>query len=163
VRAPRKPGLFRYFGGDRPWPAVVVDGDEGEFGLGHFHALAEAIAEHPDLHIKRDRAAADPFDLGIETDGVADLDRGLNTMLETATVTVWPPARRVAVMLAAASIEAMIQPPKMSPDGLVSAGMARCRAESSPRGASACIAPSWVASWWSGEMLAVSMVRASCD
>jgi len=43
----------------------------------------------------------------------------MNTMLETVTVTVWASAKRVVVMPAAASIEAMIQPPKMLPAGLV--------------------------------------------
>jgi hypothetical protein len=58
----------------------------------------------------------------------------MNTMLETATVTTWPLANRVVVIDAAASMEAMIQPPNMLPDGLVSAGIARCRAARSPRG-----------------------------
>src|SRR5882672_6271213 len=58
----------------------------------------------------------------------------MNTMLEAATVTVRPPARWVVVMPAAASMEAMIQPPNISPAGLVSAGIASWRAARSPRG-----------------------------
>src|SRR3954452_13331559 len=55
-------------------------------------------------------------------------------MSVTAAVTTRPCAQLVAVMAPAASIWAMIQPPKMSPDGLMSAGIARVRAASSPRG-----------------------------
>ena len=55
-------------------------------------------------------------------------------MLLTAAVTTRPSARRVAVIAPAASISDMIQPPKISPDGLVSAGIAKVRAASSPRG-----------------------------
>jgi hypothetical protein len=46
---------------------------------------------------------------------------------ETATVTARPPTSRVVVITAAAFIEAMIQPPNMSPAGLVWAGIANCR------------------------------------
>src|SRR5262249_16435535 len=55
-------------------------------------------------------------------------------MLLTATVATRPPAMRVAVIAPAPSISAMIQPPKISPPGLVSAGIAQVRAASSPRG-----------------------------
>src|SRR4051794_4866702 len=55
-------------------------------------------------------------------------------MLLTDAVTTRPPARRVAVIAAAASISDMVQPPKISPSGLVSAGIAQVRAASSPRG-----------------------------
>src|SRR5713226_5360915 len=55
-------------------------------------------------------------------------------MLLTAAVTTRPFARRVAVIAPAASISDMIQPPNISPLGLVSAGIARVRAASSPRG-----------------------------
>src|SRR3954462_497636 len=57
-------------------------------------------------------------------------------MSVTAAVTTRSCAQRVAVIAPAASIWAMIQPPKMSPDGLMSAGIARVRAASSPRGPS---------------------------
>ena len=49
-------------------------------------------------------------------------------------MTVRPPASRLVVMPAAASIEAMIQPPNISPAGLVSAGIASWRTASSPFG-----------------------------
>src|SRR5438309_462168 len=55
-------------------------------------------------------------------------------MLLTAAVTTRPSARLVAVIAPAASISDMIQPPKISPLGLVSAGIARVRAASSPGG-----------------------------
>src|SRR5438132_662315 len=55
-------------------------------------------------------------------------------MLLTAAVTTRPPARFVAVIAPAASISDMIQPPNISPFGLVSAGIARVRAASSPGG-----------------------------
>src|SRR5712691_4485532 len=55
-------------------------------------------------------------------------------MLLTAAVTTRPPARLVAVIAPAASISDMIQPPNKSPLGLVSAGIARVRAASSPGG-----------------------------
>src|SRR5207302_1103110 len=58
-------------------------------------------------------------------------------MLPTEAVTTRPSAHRVAVIAPAASISDMIQPPKMSPLGLVSAGIARVRAASSPRGSPA--------------------------
>src|SRR3954454_11190996 len=57
-------------------------------------------------------------------------------MSVTAAVTTRSCAQRVAVIAPAASIWAMIQPPKMSPDGLMSAGIARVRAASSPLGPS---------------------------
>src|SRR3954471_14397835 len=57
-------------------------------------------------------------------------------MSVTAAVTTRSCAQRVAVIAPAASIWAMIQPPKMSPDGLISAGIARVRAASSPLGPS---------------------------
>jgi hypothetical protein len=44
-------------------------------------------------------------------------------MLLTDAVTTRPSARRVAVIAPATSINDMIQPPKISPDGLVSAGI----------------------------------------
>ena len=56
-------------------------------------------------------------------------------MSVTATVATRPPARRAASMAPAASISAMIQPPNMSPAGLVFAGIARTRDARSPRGA----------------------------
>src|SRR5207237_7513274 len=55
-------------------------------------------------------------------------------MFETETVTTRPPARGVADIFPAESISAMIQPPKMSPRGLQSAGIARVRDASSPLG-----------------------------
>ena len=55
-------------------------------------------------------------------------------MLLTEAVTTRPSARRVAVIAPAESISDMIQPPKMSPEWLVSAGIARVRAANSPRG-----------------------------
>src|SRR3954464_3147929 len=58
-------------------------------------------------------------------------------MPDTATVTTRPSARSVAVIFPALSISAMSQPPKMSPRGLVSAGIARVRLASPPRGAAA--------------------------
>ena len=48
-------------------------------------------------------------------------------MASTATVTLRPSAMRMAMLPAARSICAISQPPKMSPDGLVSAGMAITR------------------------------------
>src|SRR3954447_15224929 len=80
----------------------------------------------------------------------------MNTMLETATVTVWASAKRVVVMPAAASIEAMIQPPNMLPAGLVWAGIAKCRAASSPRGITAS-----AAECWSGGVFAASIIQLS--
>jgi hypothetical protein len=58
-------------------------------------------------------------------------------MFDTATVTTRPFACWVAVIFPAESISAMSQPPKMSPIGLVSAGIARVRLASPPRGAAA--------------------------
>src|SRR5438105_8641302 len=55
-------------------------------------------------------------------------------MFETATVTTRPPACGVADILPAESISDMIQPPKISPLGLLSAGIARVRKASSPFG-----------------------------
>jgi hypothetical protein len=55
-------------------------------------------------------------------------------MLDTETVTTRPPACGVADILPAESISAMIQPPKMSPRGLQSAGIASVREASSPFG-----------------------------
>src|SRR5260221_7034722 len=60
-------------------------------------------------------------------------------MFDTATVTAWPPACCVAVILPAQSISDMIQPPKTCPIRLVSVGIARVREASSPRG--------WAAGW----------------
>src|SRR3569832_2651493 len=48
-------------------------------------------------------------------------------MASAATVAVRPPARRTATVAAARSIWAICQPPKMPPEGLVSAGMAMVR------------------------------------
>ena len=55
-------------------------------------------------------------------------------MFETETVTTSPPACGVADIFPAESISAMIQPPKISPFGLQSAGIARVREASSPLG-----------------------------
>jgi hypothetical protein len=55
----------------------------------------------------------------------------------TEAVTTRPSARCVAVIAPAESIIDMIQPPKMSPAGLVSQGIAKARTASSPRGRSA--------------------------
>lgn len=56
-------------------------------------------------------------------------------MSVTATVATRPCTYADAAMAPAESISDMIQPPNMSPAGLVSAGMARTREASSPRGA----------------------------
>src|SRR6202043_2036018 len=55
-------------------------------------------------------------------------------MFDTDTVTTRPPACGVADIFPAESISAMIQPPKMSPLGLQSAGIASVRDASSPLG-----------------------------
>jgi hypothetical protein len=55
-------------------------------------------------------------------------------MRSTATVTTRPLATVVADIFPAMSISDMIQPPKISPLGLVSVGMASTREASSPRG-----------------------------
>src|SRR3546814_16596988 len=55
-------------------------------------------------------------------------------MASTATVATRPAARAPAVMPPAMSICDSTQPPKMSPLGLASAGMARVRVASVPRG-----------------------------
>src|SRR5882757_3759852 len=55
-------------------------------------------------------------------------------MFDTETVTTRPPACGVADIFPAQSISAMIQPPKMSPRGLQSAGIASVREASSPFG-----------------------------
>src|SRR5437868_15214423 len=55
-------------------------------------------------------------------------------MFETETVTTRPRACGVADICPAGSSSAMIQPPKMSPLGLQSAGIARVREASSPLG-----------------------------
>src|SRR5436305_5031072 len=55
-------------------------------------------------------------------------------MFETETVTTRPPACGVADIFPAESISAMIQPPKMSPLGLQSAGIASVRDANSPLG-----------------------------
>src|SRR6185437_8345818 len=54
--------------------------------------------------------------------------------LETAAVATRPLARVPAETPAARSISDMIQPPKISPAGLVSAGIATVRSDSSPMG-----------------------------
>src|ERR1700687_605341 len=51
-----------------------------------------------------------------------------------ATVTTRPPARRTATMVPARSIWHSSQPPKMSPCGLVSAGIATARSVGSDLG-----------------------------
>ncbi len=55
-------------------------------------------------------------------------------MFDTAAVTTRPWACWVALIFAALSMSDMIQPPKMSPSGLVFAGIASVREASSPRG-----------------------------
>src|ERR1700747_2093289 len=55
-------------------------------------------------------------------------------MPSTATVAQRPRARRTAALAPARSICAISQPPKMSPDGLVSAGIAIARINGSPSG-----------------------------
>ena len=57
-------------------------------------------------------------------------------MSVTATVATRPLAAQVALSPPATSISDMIQPPKISPAGLVSAGMASVRTDSSPLGPS---------------------------
>ena len=54
-------------------------------------------------------------------------------MASTATVATRPAARWVAMLEAARSICDISQPPKMSPAGLASAGMAMVRITGSPR------------------------------
>src|SRR3712207_1122850 len=60
-----------------------------------------------------------------------------NAMSVAATVATRPRASAPAAMPPATSIRDISQPPKMSPAGLVSAGMARVRTASSPLGSSA--------------------------
>jgi len=55
-------------------------------------------------------------------------------MLSMATVATRPPATSLAVTIPARSIWHSSQPPKISPMGLVSAGMATVRSERSPWG-----------------------------
>src|SRR3990170_8413787 len=61
-------------------------------------------------------------------------------MASTATVAARPAARALAVMPPAISICDSTQPPKMSPLGLASAGMASVRVARVPRGLVTCSA-----------------------
>src|SRR5690606_24843243 len=69
----------------------------------------------------------------------------MKVMPSTATVTTRPLTRSMAAMAPAMSIWLITQPPKMSPAGLVSAGMARVLMVSAPLG--------WVASVCMGLVL----------
>src|SRR5436309_5678789 len=65
-------------------------------------------------------------------------------MAVSATVTVRPLARRVATVPPARSICESSQPPKISPCGLASAGMAMARSAGSPRGSRSEVSVAWL-------------------
>src|SRR5690606_5962962 len=65
------------------------------------------------------------------------LTGAMKVIASTATVTTRPVTRSTAAMAPAMSIWLITQPPKMSPAGLVSAGMARVRMVSVPEGSAA--------------------------
>src|ERR1700737_2942492 len=60
---------------DLSWPAIVVDGNEGEDGVGHLDAVALTLAEGPDFDRERDRGTPRAQRLRIAADDVADLHR----------------------------------------------------------------------------------------
>src|SRR3954447_6486758 len=143
---------------DLPWTTIVPNDDEGELGLGHLDALTAPVPEHPNFHIQRDRGASDPLHVGVKADRIANLHwLHEHHVGDGDGDAVWASANRVVVMPAAASIEAMIQPPNMLPAGLVWAGIAKCRAASSPRGRTA-----WSAECWLGGVVAASILKLSC-
>src|SRR6266568_5012070 len=59
----------------RPRPAFVVDGNEGELGIRYLDALALALPQHPDFHGESERRPADADEVGVAADRVADLHR----------------------------------------------------------------------------------------
>src|SRR5205085_4512979 len=112
----------------------LVERDKGEFGGGHLDPPAAALAQYPDLDAQRHRAAPDPDHIGIAAHDVADLDRLQERDVADRGGDDPALGARVAVIAPAESISDISQPPKMSPDGLVSAGIAKVRAANSPRG-----------------------------
>src|SRR5690606_7772826 len=67
------------------------------------------------------------------------LTGAMKVMASTATVTTRPLTRSTAAMAPAMSIWLITQPPKISPAGLVSAGMARVRMVRAPLGSVASV------------------------
>ena len=91
---------------------VGVQRDEGEHAFGHLDFGRAQIAVGDDLDPHRHRRPADPLDLGIDRDQVAQVDRREEPIASIATVATGPCARE-ATMPAAMSIWLSTQPPKM--------------------------------------------------
>jgi hypothetical protein len=101
-----------------------------EDAFGHRDLLLAGAAARPAFDFHGDRRGPDLDDLGVAGDLVADEDRAMEVAV-TATVAVRPFARRVARVPPARSICDSSHPPKMSPHGLVLAGMAMARSAGS--------------------------------
>jgi hypothetical protein len=126
---PRRVGARQFAGA-----AIFTDRDKGELGLRHFDPLALSLAQDPDLDVERDRGPAGALEFGVAAHRVADMHRLKKGDVRDRNRHDPPAACGVADIFPAESIKAMIQPPKMSPLGLQSAGIARVRDASSPLG-----------------------------
>ena len=109
-------------------PAVQADRDEGEDGLGHLVPLFGVPLAPTGLDRDAHGAAAAGDQVDVDRNLVADGHAGERKVIaSTATVTALPRATRMATSPPARSICAISQPPKMSPLGLASAGIAVTR------------------------------------
>jgi len=108
--------------------AFRIDGDVGQFRLRHLHDDRRRIIPLGiDFDTHGDRGGADPYDVGVKTDDIADETGCLNMKELTDTVATRPRARRMAGMAPATSTWAMTQPPNTSPFWLRSAGIGTTR------------------------------------
>jgi hypothetical protein len=111
-----------------------VDGNKGELGVGDLDLLALALAQHPDLDVERDRGSPDALDVGIAADRVSDVHRLQESDVRDGNGDDPSPRVRGRRHLPGRTHQRLIQPPKMSPLGLLSAGIASVRDASSPFG-----------------------------
>src|SRR5258708_1379902 len=111
--------------------SLIVDRDVGKIAVGHQDRLHFLAAQYPGLEVDRDRGLADPRQVGVDGNHVADEQKLIASI---ATVTVRDFAILEAKMPPPISIWMSSQPPKMSPFWLVSAGIASVRIDRSPQG-----------------------------
>ena len=118
-------GHFGYSGPrrtDRPRARLLVDRDEGEQAFGDLDLGRAAVARGDDLDPDLHRGPADAFDLGIDRDQVAQVDRRDELHPLDRDRRHRPVGAVRATMPAAMSIWLSTQPPKIWPLALMSLG-----------------------------------------
>ena len=119
---------------DRRRTSLAVERDERKDAFGHLHTVPQPAAQRPGLQADRQRCPPHTLGRGVNAENVSDmhwLDE-MHRLDRNSCDAAW--ARWPAWMPPAISIWESTQPPKISPLGFASAGMASVRVVRSPCG-----------------------------